>query len=588
MKLTTRRAHDPVVADLHYVPVASSIRLEAGQTSAQIRVVPLDDTLVNGLRSQTFQIVPNPAYRIASRTGATRMIFHDDDCPHVGISVDNNSRTRDDVQSFRVTANPAPRRDTEVEYVVGGSATGGVDYEALPGTVTIRAGKTSAAITIKPYRRTTQASDNVPKTVVLTLPVRRFTFFDFYDYLTDGQPRVAKVSLTPSEASPTAPQKSPDSQSANPAVEQLRREVSQLGWIVFSARSGVASSDLDLFAMRPDGSSLRNLTHTPGFDEFSARVSPVGKRLLYRRLEHTPRKWIADVTHQDVGNKALKTRLPMGTLVIANVDGTGLNPVGNKGDYSWATWGPSGKQIACLEAAASDAGPKPAYRIVIRDVDSLAIVRELPSGGIHSNVVWSPDGRYLCGTADIRPGKERYGKGIEYPLGIGNTVSLDTETGRRNSVARFPDWYPSWATDSDCDWFQGGSSQVLHSANNYGICPAYHTMLWRSGLEQTSSKMVFAEYGKNVWGGCTSPDDQYAIFVIAGNSWPLQGKMAIIRLSDAPIARGSSTLFHEVLADLFPTVKRGPVLDLLDAPEGFDPQWTSADFTESPETGRGE
>jgi hypothetical protein len=103
-------------------------------------------------------------------------------------------------------------------------------------------------------------------------------------------------------------------------------------------------------------------------------------------------------------------------------------------------------------------------------------------------------------------------------------------------------------------------------------------MLWRSGLEGTASKLVFGEFKKHVWSGCTSPDDKYAIFVIGGETIPLHGKMAIIRLADAPISRGRSPLFHEVLADHFPNVKRGPVLDLLHVPEGFEPHWTRAEL----------
>jgi hypothetical protein len=134
---------------------------------------------------------------------------------------------------------------------------------------------------------------------------------------------------------------------------------------------------------------------------------------------------------------------------------------------------------------------------------------------------------------------------------------------------------PPRSSFGDGVWY---SPEVLHSANNYGICPAYYAMLWRSGLQGKPSELVFGEFKKHDWGGCTSPDDKYAIFVIGGEGWALQGKMAIIRLADAPIGRGSSSLFHEVLADHFPNLKKGPVLDLPQVPAGFDPHWTQAEF----------
>ncbi len=593
VKLIARRGHHPVVADVHFVTLPSSITLKAGQTTANIQITPIDDSLVNGTQTSTFQVVPNPAYRIASKSGAARMTFLDDDCPHVGLSVvEAVASDGSAAQAFIVTAQPQPRRDTPIAYSVAGTAIGGVDYEALSGTVTIPAGQTSAEIVIKPYRQVQPEGKTAErKTVVLTLPPQPFTYFDFFGYLTDVRPRPVSVVIGSSTAGAAPPRhRQPVSKTLeNRAVEKLRNEVSQLGWIVFTANSDGVDSDLDLFLMRPDGSHLRNITNTPTFDEYSARVSPDGKKLLYRRTTKESRPRSRGGLPQDVGTLAMRTWPANGILVVANFDGSAPRTLGNDGAYASATWGPDGKQIACLEQVdpkepATDKvparGKQPAAsnRIVIRDANTLEIVKELPSGGIHTQAIWSPDGQRICGPANIPPGKSRFGKGIEHPLGIGKIVSLDIESGKRTPMARFPDWSPVWATDTNGDWFQGGSPWVLHSANNYGICPAYYAMLWRSGLQGRPSELVFGEYKKHIWGGCTSPDDKYAIFVIGGDMWPLQGKMAIIRLADAPIARGRSPLFHEVLVDYFPNLKKGPVLDLPYVPEGFEPHWTLSEI----------
>jgi hypothetical protein len=53
-----------------------------------------------------------------------------------------------------------------VTYSIGGTASNGVDYVALPGNVTIAAGKASAIIPIVPID---SGSNTVPKTVILTL-----------------------------------------------------------------------------------------------------------------------------------------------------------------------------------------------------------------------------------------------------------------------------------------------------------------------------------------------------------------------------------------------------------------------------------
>lgn len=589
VKLTSRRGHNPIIADIHYVPVPESVTLEPGQTSADIRVTPIDDTLVNGTQKLTFLIVPNPAYRIAPRASSANMTFLDDDCPHVGISVTKNAESeKGGVRSFLVTAEPPPRRDTTIAYSIGGTAIGGVDYKSLPGTVTIPAGKNSATIVVKPYSQTPAPDKRTPtaKTVALTLLDQPFTYFEFYSYLTQGQPRRATLQLAPSASSPLPPKpaQSVPRTSDQVAVEKLRREVSELGWIVFTARSAGPNSDLDLFLIRPDGSHLRNITETPELDEHSARVAPDGKRLLYRRSIKKSANRPGNRLPQDVGNVALRTWPATGTLVIANVDGSNPTPMGSDGELAWASWGPKGKRISCLERvepknAGTEASKKKSgrqrvsFQIVIRDADSMKVLKTIPSAGIDGHTVWSPDGRRICGPANILPGKGISGKGNEYPIGIGKMVSLDIESGKRTAMARFPDWSPVWTTDSNGDWFQGGAPFVLHSANNYGICPAYYPMLWRSGLQEKPSALIFGEFKKHVWGGCTSPDDTYAVFVIGSDAAPLHGQMAIIRLSDAPIARGRSNLFHEVLADFFPNVKKGPVLDLTDTPEGFQPHW---------------
>lgn len=587
VKLTSRRGHNPIIADLHYVPLPDSIELKAGETSRKISVTPLNDTLVTGPESLTFQIVSNPAYSIAA--GAIRMPFLDDDCPAVRLSVATGEPGENGERAFVLTAEPPPARDTEVSYLIGGTAEPGVDYEPLAGQATIRAGTTSAQIIVRPYLNVgpVKATGKPPRSVELTLPAQPFTFFDFYGYLTPGN-RTVSMKLSPTLKSPKTPKTPPapkDSLSPEErsAVEKLRREVRSRGWIIFTALSGGPASDLDLFVMRPDGSNLQNITRTPDLDEHSARFSPDGRKLLYRRLPKATRARTAvNRLPQDVGNIALKTWPQMGSLVISDSDGANPKVVSQGTDGAGATWGPQGRQLACLEPVpqqSSQSKTQPS-QIVIRDAATLKVLRTVPSAGILRNAVWSPDGKRILGEANVPPGKSRHGKGIEYPLGIGRTVSVDIETGRRTSMARFPDWTSVWATDSTADWIRGNSPEILHSANNYGICPAYFSMLWRSGLDGEPSQLVYGEFKKHIWGGCSSPDGHHAIFVIGGETWPLAGRMAIIRLADAPIARGHSPLFHEVLADHFPNLKRGPVLDLKGVPEGFEPDWTGAEILE--------
>jgi hypothetical protein len=60
--------------------------------------------------------------------------------------------------------------DLEVTYTIGGTASNGVDYAALPGTLDIPAGQTEAMITIVPIDNATNLDTNMaPTTVILSL-----------------------------------------------------------------------------------------------------------------------------------------------------------------------------------------------------------------------------------------------------------------------------------------------------------------------------------------------------------------------------------------------------------------------------------
>ena len=68
----------------------------------------------------------------------------------------------------------------------------------------------------------------------------------------------------------------------DPRAIELAKEVHNLGWIVYGARTD--KGDWDLFMSRPDGSDCRDVTNTPDYNEAAARFSPDGSKLLYRRF----------------------------------------------------------------------------------------------------------------------------------------------------------------------------------------------------------------------------------------------------------------------------------------------------------------
>ena len=341
----------------------------------------------------------------------------------------------------------------------------------------------------------------------------------------------------------------------DPKVAELRREVAPCGWIVFSAHpaeldKGVlignrgARGQLDLYLARPDGSELRNLTKSDELHEFGVRFSADGKKILYRRCPKGEA-----VGHDHWGEQ--------GELVVANADGSNPVSLGKNREFPWATWSPDLKQIACL------------YRkeglIRIHDVETKQIVQEMPSQGIYQQLVWSPDGKRLVGTANVS------GQ-------MWNIVSYDLATRKTTLLSRFLNCTP--------DWFQSDPSRVIYSNRIPGITTRLDeasnrdgfTILMQATADGKQRTLVYGRLRKHVYFGCTSPDGKYAIFADDPADGLIVGEMHLVRMADTPIVAPQPE-FPE-LKEKYPEAKDGPVLDLTlpnGTPlRGFEPHWTAA------------
>jgi Tol biopolymer transport system component len=317
---------------------------------------------------------------------------------------------------------------------------------------------------------------------------------------------------------------------AGPEVAKLAKEVATLGWIAFAAKS--EKGDYDLFIARPDGSHLKNITNTPESSEFGVRFSPDGKQMLYRRI---PRG--QEISHDLWGQ--------FGTLLLANADGS--NPVaqGKDGELPWASWSPDGREIACLY--------KSEGKIRIFDFATQRMVREMPRQGIFQQLFWSPDGKSLVGTANL--------KGQDW-----NIVSIDLATEKLTLLSRDLNCTPDWFNDS---------RRVIYSSRRPGLADNDGwTMLMQATADGKSRTLVYGERAKHIYFGCTSPDDRYAIFSIMPHDSMIETPMALVRLADTPIIAPG----YPELKELYPGAKEGPVLHLANLPEGFEPHWTRAEI----------
>jgi Tol biopolymer transport system component len=308
------------------------------------------------------------------------------------------------------------------------------------------------------------------------------------------------------------------------AVAALAREVRDRGSIAFSAQT--SQGDWDLFASRPDCSGRTAITDTREFNEAGVRFSPDGRRILYYRI---PRSDAVD------NNK-------YGTyeLVIAAADGG--NPVVYGRGYSWASWGPDGTQLACLDQRG----------IRIIDLANRSVVRQLPRKGLMQQLVWSPDGKWFTGTANGLGPYWNIGR-MDAQQGLLNPVS---ETERYNCT---PDWMP-------------GSRQILYSRGITPETPGF-AELWLASGDGTAKQMVYAEKNRHIYGGCAAPDGKYLLFTRSeadlGRVENSRTSMAIIRM---PETRAAGEPERATAAR---AATPGPVLDLS---WGWEPHWTHAEL----------
>jgi Tol biopolymer transport system component len=323
----------------------------------------------------------------------------------------------------------------------------------------------------------------------------------------------------------------PGSSGTNPAIRQLADEVGVRGWIVYASRS--EKGDWDLFVCRPDGSAIRDITATADYNEFSPQFSRDGRQLLYRRMARNEK-----IDNNDHGTQ--------GELVLANSDCTGARVLGSEGEYPWASWSPDGKHIACLSIKG----------ISIVDIAAGKAVRTLERKGIFQQMTWSPDGLWLVGVANS--------------FGTGWSIArIELATGTANAVNRVdcctPDWFPD-NRQVIFSWRPPGQK----ANKGYGW-----TQLWMADAEGKSSKLVYGEDGRHVYGGHVSPDGRYVLFTgnmnEDGDPENSGAPMGLMRLSDAPIIGGDSTELRSLHKD----VHNGPVLIL---PIGWEPCWTFAEI----------
>jgi Tol biopolymer transport system component len=183
-------------------------------------------------------------------------------------------------------------------------------------------------------------------------------------------------------------------------------------------------SYMDIFEANPDGTGLKRLTDTQGYDA-EGSYSPDGKQIVFcsnrdgnlelyimdadgknvRQLTHAPKCYNGGPFFSPDGRRVIfrsdRSKQDHLQLYVINADGTGERALTS--DLNWVCWGPywykDGKHIVYAAADHSNPAARPNYDLYWMNVDTgkKARLTHAPSADVLP--VFSPDGKKLMWTS---------------------------------------------------------------------------------------------------------------------------------------------------------------------------------------------
>ena len=195
---------------------------------------------------------------------------------------------------------------------------------------------------------------------------------------------------------------------------------SPLGDVIAFTRGQVfagASTDNELYVVRPDGSNARSITQHPANDALPS-WSPDGKRLVFRSTRD--------------GNKE---------LYVIGADGSELTRLTtSSGTDTFPHWSPVGDRIVFTSNRSGD------FEIYSLRPDGSDVRQLTHSPGLDMHPVWSSDGKWIC-FASMRGGlkDEQPLTGNPQPYGDLYLMRPDGSEVQVLTDDQFEDGTPSWA-----------------------------------------------------------------------------------------------------------------------------------------------
>jgi hypothetical protein len=135
-----------------YVALPGVLTIPAGSSIGTVVITPIDDDIGEPAQTAVLYLRSGTGYIVGSASSATVTITDNADLPNVAIDVTSAPAVESGTTgTFRITTTGTGSGNITVKYTVTGTATNGVDYSFLSGTVTM-AKNTTSNITITPIQ----------------------------------------------------------------------------------------------------------------------------------------------------------------------------------------------------------------------------------------------------------------------------------------------------------------------------------------------------------------------------------------------------------------------------------------------------
>lgn len=149
-----------------FMPLSGEILIPAGSVASVLPIFAVPNLLIEGNRDLTVTISDGADYDVGKAQATVYIV--DDDLPAVRV-YSMNDAIQENAQAkgqFNVIRSGDLSEPLQVDYVFKGTATNGIDFQGVSGTVTIPARLASATVDIVPIA---DSKPNAPKTVILQI-----------------------------------------------------------------------------------------------------------------------------------------------------------------------------------------------------------------------------------------------------------------------------------------------------------------------------------------------------------------------------------------------------------------------------------